>query len=169
MAVQAFQEKNEEDFDKNTEQLAAGIQAIASNSSLKPTVAELSRVTSLHRNTIRLRKWPLVRLAEIKETRRLEALSKRVKAKVKSDPVSVLEQRLEKSRLEVLHWFALYKDMESSFHTLDKRHASLLKSRDFYVTQSGERKKKISELELEILTLRRALEMMGQTHQEENS
>lgn len=168
MAVQAFQEKNEEDFDNNTEQLAAGIQTIAANGSLKPTVAELSRITGLHRNTIRLRKWPLVRLAEIKETRRLDAISKKAKVAVKSDPVSVLENRLEKSRLEVLYWFSQYKDMQGSFYTMEKRHASLLESRDFYLKQSDERKKKISELELEVLTLRRALEMVGEAHRDEN-
>ena len=71
MTTQAFDSRNKLDFEKNTEQLAEGILQIASDKSLKPTVAELSRITGIHRNTIRMRGWPMEKLEAIKEKLRL--------------------------------------------------------------------------------------------------
>lgn len=80
MTGQAFDNKNQPDFDKNTELLAQGIMQIACDKSLKPTAAELSRITGIHRNSIRQRRWPLERLEAIKDNRRVEVLAQRVKA-----------------------------------------------------------------------------------------
>ena len=67
MTVQAFDAKNKLDYDRNTELLAQGLMQIASDPNLKPTMAELSRITGIHRNTIRQRDFPAQRLEAIKD------------------------------------------------------------------------------------------------------
>lgn len=157
MTGQAFDVKNKLDFDKNTEALAQGIMQIASDASLKPTTAELSRITGIHRNTIQQRRWPLERLAAIKDSRRIEVLAQKVKAEKRQDPKTILMQRLEKSRLEVLYWFNRYQESESASATLDKRLATVRESRDYYVQQVEDLRLEIKQRDTEIEKLRDAL------------
>ncbi|MBD1106607.1 hypothetical protein HXV84_08545 [Pseudomonas amygdali pv. morsprunorum] len=72
MTGQAFDAKNKLDYDRNTELLAQGLMQIASDPNLKPTMAELSRITGIHRNTIRQRDFPAQRLEAIKTTAALQ-------------------------------------------------------------------------------------------------
>lgn len=161
MTTQAFDSRNKLDFEKNTEQLAEGILQIASDKSLKPTVAELSRITGIHRNTIRMRGWPMEKLEAIKESRLVEVMVQKVKAEKKQDPKTILMQRLEKSRLEVLYWFNRYQESENSCATLDKRLDTVRESRDYFVQVADELRKKIKEQETEILKLRDALDLVS--------
>ncbi|EKT4493110.1 hypothetical protein ACF8FG_20835 [Pseudomonas sp. YQ_6] len=161
MTDQAFDSRNQLDFDKNTELLAEGIMQIASNSALKPTAAELSRLTGIHRNTIRQRRWPLERLEAIRDSRRIEVLSQKVKAEKKQDPKTILLQRLENSRLEVLYWFNRFQEAESSWATLEKRLATVRESRDYYVQLADDLRLKITQQDTEIQKLRDALHMVS--------
>ncbi|QOI07294.1 MULTISPECIES: hypothetical protein [Pseudomonas syringae group genomosp. 2] len=161
MTAQAFDDKNKLDFDKNTELLAQGIMQIASDKSLKPTAAELGRITGIHRNTIRQRRWPLERLEAIKDTRRMEVLAQRVKTEKKQDPKTILMQRLEKSRLEVLYWFNRFQEAESSFASIDKRLSTVRESRDYYVQVTEEQRSTIKQQETEIQKLRDALQLVS--------
>jgi len=161
MSGQAFDAKNQRDFDVNTERLAQGIMQIASDTTLKPTVAELSRITGIHRNTIRQRDWPAKRLEAIKDNRRAEVLSQRVRAERKQDPKTVLMQRLEKSRLEVLYWFNRFQEAESSFASLDKRLMTVRESRDYYVKVGDELRARINQQDTEIQKLRDALQLVS--------
>lgn len=161
MTSQAFDEKNRIDFDRNTDVLAEGILKIANDNSLKPTAAELSRITGIHRNTIRQRKWPLERLEAIKDSRRIEVLAQRVKAEKKQDPKTILMNRLEKSRLEVLYWFSRFQDSENSAFTFEKRLNTMRESRDYYVKELEKERKKYQEQEVEIKKLRDALDLIN--------
>ncbi|WP_296186569.1 hypothetical protein [Pseudomonas sp. UBA1879] len=161
MNGQAFDVKNKLDYDKNTELLAQGIMQIAADPKLRPTIAELSRITGIHRNTIRQRDFPSERLEAIKENRRIAVIAQRVKAEKKQDPKTVLMQRLEKSRLEVLYWFNRHQESESTCATLDKRLNTLRESRDYYVQVAAQRRQKINEQETEILKLRDALDVIS--------
>jgi len=161
MTGQAFDVKNKLDYDKNTELLAQGIMRIAADPKLRPTIAELSRITGIHRNTIRQRDFPSERLEAIKENRRIAVIAQRVKAEKKQDPKTVLMQRLEKSRLEVLYWFNRHQESENTCATLDKRLATIRESRDYYVQIADGLRKKIKEQETEILKLRDALDLVS--------
>ncbi|KPY27649.1 hypothetical protein, partial [Pseudomonas syringae] len=92
----AFDQKNKEDFDQYTKLLTRALFDIGANESLKATVAELSRLTGMHRNTIRQRVWPLDRLEIIKENRRIEVLRKKDSNKKPVDPMVVLTEKLGK-------------------------------------------------------------------------
>ncbi|MCB4796109.1 hypothetical protein LGR51_16545 [Pseudomonas sp. NP21570] len=161
MTGQAFDVKNKLDYERNTELLAQGIMRIAADPKLRPTIAELSRITGIHRNTIRQRDFPLERLKAIKENRRIAVIAQRVKAETKQDPKTVLMQRLEKSRLEVLYWFNRHQESENSCATLERRLATVRESRDYYAQLAGELRLKIKELDTEILKLRDALDLVS--------
>lgn len=161
MTGQAYDVRNLQAHDENTELLAQAISRIASDSTLKPTLAELSRMTGLHRNTIRQREWPATRLEAIKENRRLEVLKNRVRAEKKQDPKTILMNRLDKSRLEVLYWFDKFQESESSCATFEKRLSNVLASRDYYMAEREKYKDQVKELESEITKLRDALSMVN--------
>lgn len=161
MTGQAFDDKNRIDFDRNTDVLAEGLLKIANDNSLKPTAAELSRITGIHRNTIRQRKWPLERLEAIKDSRRVEVLAQRVKAEKKQDPKTILMNRLEKSRLEVLYWFSRFQDSENSVFTLEKRLNTMRETRDYYVKELEKERIKSQAQEVEIKKLRDALDLIN--------
>lgn len=161
MTGQAFDVKNKLDYDRNTELLAQGLMQIASDPNLKPTMAELSRITGIHRNTIRQRDFPAERLEAIKDNRRIAVLAQKVKAEKKQNPKAILMQRLEKSRLEVLYWFNRHQESENSCATLDKRLDTVRQSRDYYVQVADELRKKIREQDTEILKLRDALDLVS--------
>ena len=88
-------------------------------------------------------------------------LAQRVKAEKKQDPKTILMQRLEKSRLEVLYWFNRYQDSENSCATLDKRLDTVRESRDYYVQLADGLRQKIKEQDTEILKLRDALDLVS--------
>lgn len=50
MSGKAFDQRNKQDFEKITQILLIGVKSIRSNSSLRATIAELARLTGVHRN-----------------------------------------------------------------------------------------------------------------------
>jgi transcription initiation factor TFIID subunit TAF12 len=157
---QAFESRNKEDFDQNTEALIKALQIIASDKRLKATISELSRVSGIHRNTIRNRRWPSERLEAIKEQRKLEELRIKLKKEKRQDPVSVLAEKLEKSRLEVVYWFNQRNELEQTARALEVRSGNLEKNRDFYLKQSEAGQLEIKKLKLEIEKLKEVISVL---------
>ncbi|WP_161866129.1 hypothetical protein [Pseudomonas yangonensis] len=160
MKQQAFESRNKEDFDQNTEALSKALQAIASDNKLKATISELSRISGIHRNTIRNRRWPSERLEAIKEQRKLEELRIKLKKEKRQDPVSVLAEKLEKSRLEVVYWFNQRNELEETARALEVRLKSMSESRDFYLKQSEAGLLEIKSLKLEIEKLKGVISVL---------
>lgn len=160
MKQQAFESRNKEDFDQNTEALSKALQAIASDNKLKATISELSRISGIHRNTIRNRRWPSERLESIKEQRKLEELRIKLKKEKRQDPVSVLAEKLEKSRLEVVYWFNQRNELEETARALEVRLKSMSESRDFYLKQSEAGLLEIKSLKLEIEKLKGVISVL---------
>lgn len=160
MKQQAFESRNKEDFDQNTEALIKALQIIASDKRLKATISELSRISGIHRNTIRSRRWPSERLEAIKEQRKLEELRIKLKKEKRQDPVSVLAEKLEKSRLEVVYWFNQRNELEQTARALEVRSGNLEKSRDFYLKQSEAGQLEIKKLKLEIEKLKEVISVL---------
>lgn len=160
MKQQAFDSRNKEDFDQNTEALSKALQAIASDNKLKATISELSRISGIHRNTIRNRRWPSERLEAIKEQRKLEELRLKLKKEKRQDPVSVLAEKLEKSRLEVVYWFNQRNELEETARALELRLKSMSESRDFYLRQSEAGLLENKSLKLEIEKLKGVISVL---------
>lgn len=163
---QAFDKKNQEDFDRNTETLTNGLMQIAGSSKLKPTVAELSRITGIHRNTIRQRIWPGQRLLAIKESRAIDELRKKLAKEKKADPLTVLTDKLQASRLEVLHWFNYSNSLSDKRNKLKEELAAQLVSKDFYIKRVGELSQKNLELQAEIDRLRGVIDVLESSQAE---
>ena len=168
MKQQAFESRNKEDFDQNTEALSKALQVIASDNKLKATISELSRISGIHRNTIRNRRWPSERLEAIKEQRKLEELRIKLKKEKRQDPVSVLAEKLEKSRLEVVYWFNQRNELEETARALEVRLKSMSESRDFYLKQSEAGLLEIKSLKLEIEKLKGVISIL-ETERSEGS
>ncbi|RMU21865.1 hypothetical protein ALP33_04395 [Pseudomonas amygdali pv. lachrymans] len=155
-----FDAKNGEDFDKNTESITQALMKISSDIKLKPTAAELSRLTGLHRNTLRGREWPLKRLESIKEDRAVAEIRKAMSKKKKSDPVSVLTEKLAASRLELIYWFNNAAEKEDS-HRLHLQESKLLaESLEFYKRRLAETQQNLTKARKEIERLQDVIDVL---------
>lgn len=74
MNHQAYDQKNKADFNDYTSTLEKALKEIENNKNLKASVAQLERMTGIHRNTISNREWPVKKLKEIKKEREKEKL-----------------------------------------------------------------------------------------------
>lgn len=165
----AFDQKNKEDFDQYTELLAQALLNIAADDSLKATVAELSRMTGMHRNTIRMRVWPLERLETIKENRRIEVLRKKVVKKKPVDPMVVLTEKLEAARMEVLHWFTESKLARDDAHTNERKYQDMICSRDTFKNLLADANKRLLESHKEIDKLKQVISILEAAQAEEKA
>lgn len=72
MNNQAYDQKNSEDYETNTLSINKALLEIEQDPKLKATIAQLSKMTGIHRNTITNRDWPIQKLREIKDKRKLK-------------------------------------------------------------------------------------------------
>lgn len=130
MSNQTYDQKNKEDFEVNTLTLNKALREIESNKKLKATVAQLSKMTGIHRNTISNRVEPVQKLKLIKEKRIAEA-----KFYENQDTKSIkksIEEKLSQSQNEVIYWFNEYQDMKRFFEHSKNRFDEMRKSRNHY-------------------------------------
>jgi HD-GYP domain-containing protein (c-di-GMP phosphodiesterase class II) len=160
MSDKAFDKRNKEDFDKVTQVLLAGIVSIRSDSSLRATIAELARLTGVHRNTISNREWPQDHLVDIKEQRRRVAAARQLKVATREDPVSILTDKLEKSRLEVVYWFTQAKDAEDRFLSKERESKNFQESQNYYIARCEAQEITIAELRKEVQKLQRVVDVL---------
>ena len=165
----AFDQKNKADFDRFTELLSQALLDIASNDSLKATAAELSRITGIHRNTIRQRVWPLERLEVIKENRRIEVLRQQVSKKKPVEPITLLTEKLESARIEILHWFNQAKSAEDTTQVAEKKYEGMKGSRDTYQNLLADANKRLLDSQREIDRLKQVISILEAAQSENNA
>ena len=165
----AFDQKNKEDFDQYTELLTRALFDIGANESLKATVAELSRLTGVHRNTIRQRVWPLERLEIIKENRRIEVLRKKVSNKKPVDPMVVLTEKLESARIEVLHWFTEANVAYDIAQTNENKYQDMIGSRDTYKSLLADANKRLFDSQRDVDRLKQVISILEAAQAEKNA
>ena len=66
MSNEAYDQKNNDDYEAITSALNIALIDLQNNKKLKPTIAQLSKMTGIHRNTITNRGWPVQKLNQIK-------------------------------------------------------------------------------------------------------
>lgn len=151
----AYDKKNEDDFEQNTNLLFDSIDNIERNKNLKPTISELSKLTGLHRNTIRDREWPIERLKEIKDKR---------KTSIKKDVVSkqsqlrIVVDKLDKAQKELVYWYRLSQEKESAYQQLDINYERMTDSKNMYEGLLEAERKNTLELEKQISLLKQLIE-----------
>jgi len=99
-------------------------------------------------------------LEAIKEQRKLDELRIKLNKEKRQDPVSVLSEKLEKSRLEVVYWFNQRNEIEQTARALEVRSENLEKNRDFYLKQSEAGQLEIKKLKLEIEKLKGVISVL---------
>ena len=156
--MKAYDQKNHDDYEANTLSLKKALSDIKGNKQLKATIAQLSEMTGIHRNTISNRVWPVQKLKQIRETRKTEEKSHEEQVRLSTTDVrNALEAKLSRAQNETVYWFNEYQDMKRIAQHSDKRLQKMRESRDYYKTLSDTDKRSLSEAELEIKKLRKML------------
>ena len=158
MSNEAYDQKNRDDYDANTLLLEKALSDIKGNKRLKVTVAQLSEMTGIHRNTISNRVWPGQKLKQIREARKTKEKSLEEQVHLSTNDVkNALEAKLSRTQNEVIYWFNEYQDIKRIAEHSDKRLQKMRESRDYYKTLSDTDKRSLSEAEQEIKKLRKML------------
>jgi hypothetical protein len=148
-----YDQKNQEQYDKNTEKIWSALDAIRQDKKMKATKAQVSNLAGLHRNTLGgkgSRDWVGLELELIKKQR--EEDSNRTKVTKKKQEEN-LQGLLDQSKLEILHWFTKYSESERELDKLRIRSKRDLKSLEWYKSEFGKERKLIKALEERIALL----------------
>ena len=148
-----FDTKNQRDFDENTEKLVAAIDKINNTPYLPATIAELSRLTGLHRNAISNRGWPNQKLKLIKEKRKTQEQAE-TKSTVNKNPIKVLEEKLDNAKNELVYWFNKNLDNEKQIKQLEINLERMSLARNDYETMLKQERDKTTELTKQLNIMR---------------
>ncbi|MTI78800.1 MAG: hypothetical protein FH754_15980 [Marinobacter sp.] len=148
MNSQAYDAKNEQNFNDVTERINEALLKIASDSSIKATVTELAEIAGVHRNTINNREWPAKRLKAIKAERKAEWERKTQKTDT-PNPLHVLTSKLQMARLETLHWFNQYNEVRAFYEGAQENVKYLSKTRESHKQEVQALQGRLRELEQE--------------------
>lgn len=160
MNDQAYDKKNSDDYEENTSLLKKALSDIESNKKLKATIAQLSAMSGVHRNTISNRVWPVQELNKIKSMRKARKTAD--KEKVRSNTVDIkkiLEEKLTQARNEIIYWFNEYQDMKRFADHSDKQYRKMRDSRDYYKTLYEKDRISLLEAKQELIKLKEKSEL----------
>ena len=132
MSNNAFERRNNEDFEANTLAIEIALREIEQNKKLKPTISQLSKMTGIHRNTLSNRVSPIQRLKQIKQARKIEKSKENEDSSTKIDPLKVLEEKVNNLQIEAVYWFNQYQDLKFSHDHLQKQYKQLKESQQYY-------------------------------------
>ncbi len=158
MNNQAYDQKNSEDYETNTLSINKALLEIEQDPKLKATIAQLSKMTGIHRNTITNRDWPIQKLKEIKDKRKLK--DEESKNHMVVNEIS-LGEKLVLTQNEVIYWFNQYQDIKLSFENTNNQLKKLKESNDYYREMYEKHKKQVVLAELEINRLKELLDTKG--------
>ena len=158
MNNQAYDQKNSEDYEMNTLSINKALLEIEQDPKLKATIAQLSKMTGIHRNTITNRDWPIHKLKEIKDKRKLK--NEESKNHMVVNEIS-LGEKLVLTQNEVIYWFNQYQDIKLSFENTNNQLKKLKESNDYYREMYEKHKKQVVLAELEINRLKELLDTKG--------
>lgn len=166
MATLDFDQKNREDYDRNTAIITDALMKMAGSSKIKASISELARLSGIHRNTIRDRGWPLERIAAIKKSRQYDIYRQKMEKEKSVDPLSVLSDRLEASRVEVVHWFNKYLEADGKKQQKEGELAMMKESRDTYMNAANVARQEVWAKEAEIEKLRSVIQILESARDE---
>lgn len=158
MNNQAYDQKNSEDYEMNTLSINKALLEIEQDPKLKATIAQLSKMTGIHRNTITNRDWPIHKLKEIKDKRKLK--NEESKNHMVVNEIS-LGEKLVLTQNEVIYWFNQYQDIKLSFENTNNQLKKLKESNNYYREMYEKHKKQVVLAELEINRLKELLDTKG--------
>ncbi|MFZ9596326.1 MAG: hypothetical protein ACO3A2_09640 [Bdellovibrionia bacterium] len=118
-----FDKKNAEDFFKTSKAINEALAAICENRKMEPSQSNLSKLSGVHRNTLRNRRWPLEELTKIKKERangdvQGEESKSEKEQKILTRAINDLKKKLDLSREEAAKWFHKALAYEAEIETL---------------------------------------------------
>ena len=144
MSTQAYDEKNQLDYDENTRKLNNALNEISKNISLKATIQEVSRLSGVSRNTVADRRFPKTRLKEIKEQREKKALENKVQ---KQTELETITEERDKIATEVVHWFSEFVKAKDDRDDFERQLQRSIDNASYYKREFDKQKETIKALQ----------------------
>lgn len=150
-----YDKKNQEDYAKITQNILAGLEALAKDRREPATEKNLARLSKCSRSTLRNRGWSLERLKEIKSLRQKQdeggqedtPSATPTAEEIHLDDKKKLLEQLNKSRDECGRLFNSLEEKESKCKRLERVVETLKASNDA-------KDRRVSELERELISLK---------------
>lgn len=144
MNTQAYDEKNQLDYDEYTRRLNNALDEISKNTNLKATIKEVARLSGVGRNTVADRGFPKERLKEIKDQRKRKTLDDK---KQKRTELEIITEERDKLATEVVLWFSKYSKAKRDSDSYEIQLKRALESGEFYKREFDRQKNLINALE----------------------
>lgn len=144
MSKQAYDEKNQKDYDDITKRLNDALDTISGNLNLPATQQEVAKQSGVHRNTVRDREFPATRLKKIKKQRKEDEDNN--KKKTRSENEQLKEER-DKIAKEAVHWFSEFVRAKEDKDSFERQLQRSIENADFYKREFNKQKELIKALE----------------------
>ena len=154
----AYDSKNEENFEAGSRAIDAALEKISKDLSIPATITQLAKLAGVHRNTLYFRQWPKARIEEIKAKRAQQKKDHTAAKAASGSP----EERLERSRLEILYWFTQLQDARADHASQARTIKQTAAARDYYKEENQILLHKINELRLENQQLHNMVDVLEQ-------
>jgi hypothetical protein len=117
-----YDDRNEDDYRELTQRISAALLKIEYDPKIRPSQKNLAKFAECSRGTLRNRKWPLERLAEIKRQRKEKSKgkgsdrpNKDADAEIHLEDKRKLLEQLDNARKETAIWVDKYDEKERSY------------------------------------------------------
>lgn len=144
MCEQAYDERNNKDYDDITKRLNDALDTISGNPNLPATQQEVAKQSGVHRNTVRDREFPATRLKKIKKQRKEDEDKK--KKETRSENEQLKEER-DKIAKEVVHWFSEFVKAKEDKDSFERQLQRSIENAEYYKQEFNKQKEKIKALE----------------------
>ena len=146
----AFDKKNEQDYEKNTQLITDALAKISANPNLKATKQEIVNLTGLSRNTISNRasqEEPQIINPTLKEIKDRREKNKQNSKEEKANQELKLNEKSKQIEGELVYWFTetqkLKKALNQSQHSLN----IMTESKNYYESELVKERNKTQELQ----------------------
>lgn len=156
-----FDDKNQEDFDANTKAITDALLVIENDKKRSASLAEVVRLTGLHRNTLSNRSIVVGTLKiqttvsdEIDRIKEVKKEQKKADKTTKKQYTTTLEEQLDNAKNELVFWFKKYRDLSLEFGQMEMQLARKVDLVDWYKKELQAERDKSKSLEEQVNLLK---------------
>jgi hypothetical protein len=146
----AFDKKNEQDYDKNTQLITEALAKISANPKLKTTKQEIVNLTGLSRNTVSNRasqEHPKIINSTLKDIKDRRDKSKQKSKEEKANQALKLNEKSKLIEGELVYWFTETQKLKKALNQLIHTSDIMTESRDFYANELKKERQKVQDLQ----------------------
>tara|TARA_Y100000588_G_C14277872_1_gene935311 strand:+ start:5769 stop:6275 length:507 start_codon:yes stop_codon:yes gene_type:complete len=156
-----FDDKNREDFDANTKAITDALLVIENDKKRPASLAEVARLTGLHRNTLSNRSIVVGTLElqttvsdEISRIKKVKRAQKEGDKETEKQHTATLEELLDSAKNELVFWFKKYRDLSLEFGQMEMQLARKVELVDWYKKELQAERDKLVSLEEQVNLLK---------------